>query len=405
MKLLTVTVATAALMTLPMSAQAQLFGGLDNSTLLGGAVGAGLGGAIGSNLAGAGVRDEGTAIGAVLGGLAGASFGNRNSRYGGNPYAGSFNPGFSGNNLLGAGIGAGLGGAIGSNLAGSGNRQEGTAIGAVLGGLAGYGIANARSNRYGNQGFANQGFAGQGFAGQGFAGQGFAPAYGGPAYGGPVYGGGFAPAPVFNGPAFGAPALPSYPVMSGPSAIPTGQYLSNTYVSGVTMPAPTYTAPIYTAPTYQAPAPQRQYIMVPDVTVAAPNVRLAGPSLAPQPDVYVGMTRRETMPIVRAERVYINSPMSVTMNQPSYSAPRQSAPVTLPTTYAIGGNSGGHTQISNRYASQPSGHHGDAIHITSPSTGGGHYHGNYTAPTLCYKGSSKRYTTQGAEIIPNRCGH
>ena len=96
MKYLLTTVAVATMAFMPATAQAQLFGGLDNGTLLGGAAGAGLGGVIGSNLAGSGVQDEGTAIGAVLGGLAGASFANSRSNFGGNPFAGQFNPGFNG---------------------------------------------------------------------------------------------------------------------------------------------------------------------------------------------------------------------------------------------------------------------------------------------------------------------
>lgn len=161
-KLMTGAATLLALGLLPASAQAQLIGNLDNSTLLGGAVGAGLGGVIGSNIAPNGQGDEYTAIGAVAGGLAGAAYGNSRSTYAGNPYAGQFNPGFNGRNLVGTAIGAGVGGAIGSNLAGSGQRQEGTAIGAVLGGVAGYSLANRTAR----------------------------PRYNGPAYSGNVYGGG-----------------------------------------------------------------------------------------------------------------------------------------------------------------------------------------------------------------------
>ncbi len=55
--------------------------------------------------------------------------------------------GNGGKTLLGAGIGTGLGGILGSNLAGTGVQQEGTAIGAVLGGIAGAAIANRNANR------------------------------------------------------------------------------------------------------------------------------------------------------------------------------------------------------------------------------------------------------------------
>ena len=153
---------TATLLALALcspSAEAQLIGNLDNSTLLGGAVGAGLGGVIGSNIAPNGQGDEYTAIGAVAGGLAGAAYGNSRSTYAGNPYAGQFNPGFNGRNLAGTAIGAGIGGAIGSNLAGSGQRQEGTAIGAVLGGVAGYSLANRTARpRYNGQAYAGNGY-------------------------------------------------------------------------------------------------------------------------------------------------------------------------------------------------------------------------------------------------------
>lgn len=137
----------------PMTANAQLFGSVDNNTLLYGGAGAGLGAFAGSQIAPSGNRTEGAAIGAVAGGLLGAAYGNSRSTYYGNPYAGQFNPGFNQRNLIGTGIGAGLGGVIGSNIAGSGQRQEGTAIGAALGGLAGYTIANRtapRPMRYGS---------------------------------------------------------------------------------------------------------------------------------------------------------------------------------------------------------------------------------------------------------------
>ena len=141
MKFLLSTAAIAAMALVPASASAQ-FLGLDNNTVVSGTIGAGLGGVIGSQIAGSNNRTEGAALGALAGGLAGAAYGNSQSSYYGNPYAGQFNPGFNGRNLAGTTIGAGLGGVIGSNLAGSGQRQEGTAIGAVLGGAAGYALAN-----------------------------------------------------------------------------------------------------------------------------------------------------------------------------------------------------------------------------------------------------------------------
>ncbi len=267
MKILSITVAAAALLLAPTTANAQLFGGLDNSTVLGGLAGAGLGGAIGSNLAGSGNRDEGTAIGAALGGLAGASFGNRNSNYYGNPYAGSFNPGFSGRSLLGTAVGAGLGGAIGSNLAGSGVRQEGTAIGAVLGGLAGNALS--KRTRYGNTGFGGAGFAGAGFGAPNFGpvgpagfGSGFIP---------PSYGPSFPPvglSPV-GLPPVGLPPMP----MGGTSFVPGGFVNAGTFASTVPAPAP---LPFIPAPT---PVYQPLSTAFTGVTVAAPNITLAGPTI------------------------------------------------------------------------------------------------------------------------------
>ncbi|WP_154813637.1 hypothetical protein [Hellea balneolensis] len=304
MKFLMTTAAIAAMALVPQAAQAQLFGGLDNGTLLGGTVGAGLGGAIGSNLAGSGQRDEGTAIGAVVGGLAGAAYANSRSNYYGNPYAGQFNPGFNGRNLIGAGVGAGLGGVIGSNLAGTGVQQEGTAIGALLGGAAGYALANRGSSRYGNlgpQGGFGPGPIGGSFGpvGPGFnggpvpVGPGFSggPAFGAPSFGAPAFG-----APSFGAPGFGGPAMPSAPIMSGPQFINSGQFISGPIipVTRYVQPAPqpiimsqprtVYTAPVSTSVTY-----------------AAPNMRLAGPPI--RPTVIRRTITVEPAPTVRAQRV------------------------------------------------------------------------------------------------------
>ena len=324
MKFLMTTVAVAAMAFVPATAQAQLFGGLDNGTLLGGTVGAGIGGAIGSNLAGSGVRDEGTAIGAVIGGLAGAAYANSRSSYYGNPYAGQFNPGFSGNNLLGAGIGAGIGGAIGSNLAGSGVRQEGTAIGALLGGAAGYALSN-RSSRYGGVGpqggFGPGAIPGGGYAG-GFNGGGFGPS--GPGFvGGPGFG------PV--GPGFGAPGFGA-PVFNGPQFLPSGQF-----ISGPIMPVTRFVQP---APRPVILSQPRTVFTAPvstGVTYAAPTVRLAGPPI--RPTVVRRTITVEPAPVVRAERIMAepaNCPAGTTLQSdgsclertvsytapaPAYSAP------------------------------------------------------------------------------------
>jgi len=325
MKILMTTVAVAAMAFVPATAQAQLFGGLDNGTLLGGTVGAGLGGAIGSNLAGAGVRDEGTAIGAALGGLAGAAYANRQSNFGGNPFAGQFNPGFNGGNLLGAGVGAGLGGVIGSNLAGSGVRQEGTALGAVLGGVAGYALSNGGASRYGG-GVSQGGFgpAGPGFVG----GPGFA---GGPAFGAPGF-----PAPGFNGPAFGAPGFPApgfgTPVFNGPQFVPSGQFISGPVLPVTRFAAPAPRRVILSQPRTVFTAPVSQ-----GITYAAPNVRLAGPPI--RPTVVRRTITVQPAPVVRAQRVIAepaNCPSGTTLQadgsclertvsytapSPSYSAP------------------------------------------------------------------------------------
>ena len=241
-------------------AQAQLVPGFDNSTLLGGTAGAAIGGALGSNLAGSGNRDEGTAIGAIVGGLAGAAVGNARSTYAANPYAGQLNPGFSGQSLFGTLAGAGVGGAIGSNLAGSGVREEGTAIGALIGGIAGYALSD------------NRGAFGTG------GGTGGAYRFDAPAYGAPQPARQAAPQPSPYSPAPYAPAPYAAPGYGVPVATPTfasapafpaggvstqfGGYIQGqTYSRTVTHqhivePVRTYAAPTYSAPTYSAPLPR-----------------------------------------------------------------------------------------------------------------------------------------------------
>jgi len=319
MKILMTTVAIATMAFVPTTAQAQLFGGLDNGTLLGGTVGAGLGGAIGSNLAGSGQRDEGTAIGAVVGGLAGASFANSRSNFGGNPFAGQFNPGFNGRNLVGTGIGAGLGGVIGSNLAGSGVRQEGTAIGALLGGAAGYALSNRGSSRYGG-GAPQGGFAPGGYVG-GPIGGGFVPV-----------GPGFVGGPAFGTPGFGGPGLPVAPIINGPQFVPSGQYISGPIVPVTRFVQPAPRPVILSQPRTVFTAP-----VATGVTYAAPNVRLAGPPI--RPTVVRHTYSVQPAPIVRAERVMappadcpagttlqsdgscLERTMSYTAPSPRYSAP------------------------------------------------------------------------------------
>ena len=245
------------------TANAQLFGGFDNSTVLGGLTGAGAGAGVGALIAPSGNNVEGAAIGALVGGLGGAAYGNQQSQFAGNPFAGQFNPGFTGRTLVGTGAGAAIGGAIGSNIAGSGQREEGTAIGAVLGGVAGYSLAN--------QGRNQQQFSGQQFGGQQFSGQQF---------GQPV---GYNPQPV---------AYSGQTVGYNPQLVYSGQTVTQTYQG----PSTQY---VQQVPTYQAPRHQTvQY--VPDVTYAAPSVRLAGPPLRERV-VYSNRVHVEHMPIARAE--------------------------------------------------------------------------------------------------------
>ena len=294
MKLLMTTAAIAAMAFVPTAAQAQLFGGLDNGTLLGGAVGAGLGGAIGSNLAGSGQRDEGTAIGAVIGGLAGASYANSRSNYYGNPYAGQFNPGFNGRNLVGTGIGAGLGGVIGSNLAGSGQRQEGTAIGAVLGGVAGYALSNRGSSRYGNYG-PQGGYSSGPMLGGGYVDGGYGP--NGHVHGGHGFAGGpgFAAGPGFvGGPGFGSPSFQPAPIMHGPQFVPSGQYISGPIIPVTRFVQPAPRPVILSQPRTVFSAPVSQ-----GFTYAAPNLTLAGPPI--RPTVVRHSYSVQPAPIIRAE--------------------------------------------------------------------------------------------------------
>ena len=345
MKYLTLTAAATALLFAPATANAQLFGsGFDTSSVFGGLGGAGIGAGLGSAIAGSGNRTEGAAIGAALGGLAGVSYGNSRSTFGGNPYAGSFNPGFSGNSLLGTAAGAGIGGVIGSNLAGSGVQQEGTAIGAVVGGLAGYALTN-RSSRYGNQGVGAAGFGGGNVIPAGFGG-------GSSRYGSPVpsLGGGFVPpsygpgfgAPSFGAPAFGAPipqfgaGLPSAP-FGGPSFVPGGLVNVGTFANTTTIrqaPQPIYVEKVIRQPAprpappqtivvkhrYVAPTPAPQQVIVKHRYVASPpapqkvivkHVYEQAPAPAPQPVVIRHEYEQATAPAPQQPVVsheYYNAP-------------------------------------------------------------------------------------------------
>jgi len=193
--------------------------------------------------------------------------------------------GLDNNTVFAGAVGAGLGGVVGSQLAGSNNRTEGAAIGALAGGLAGAAYGNSQSTYYGNPyaGQFNPGFNGRtlagtaigaglgGAIGSNLAGSGqrqegtaigavlggvagYALANGrsnsryssGPVgtYGAPaIYGGGYgAPVgfsgysgPVGYGGGFATPApLPSMPVAPGPQYVPGGM------VAGPIIPVTSY---------------------------------------------------------------------------------------------------------------------------------------------------------------------
>ena len=237
------TLATSALAT---PAHAQFFGpGVDNNTVIGGLAGAGIGGAIGSNIAGSGNRDEGTAIGALVGGLAGAAIGNARSDYYGNPYAGRLNPGFNTRTVFGTAAGAGIGGVIGSNLAGSGVREEGTAIGALIGGIAGYALSD-------NTGA----FSGRPRYQRGF--QGVQP------YGAPIY-----PPQQFAAPQFATQQFATQPFATQPFATqPFAQPLAApTFISGPVA------APVAAPVTRFGPAP---LVNVQPAPLLAPSQQFGG---------------------------------------------------------------------------------------------------------------------------------
>jgi outer membrane lipoprotein SlyB len=309
------------------TANAQLFGGFDNNTILGGATGAGLGALLGAEIAPRGNNTEGAAIGALVGGLAGASYGNQRSNFAGNPYAGQFNPGFNGRNLVGTGTGAVLGGVIGSNLAGRGVRQEGTALGAVLGGVAGY----ALSNRGQGQQFQGQQFQGQPFQGAQFQGQ---PQLIGQSYSAPII---YGAQPSFAS---------SAPISTGSSFITSSAPSSHSNIVYATPPAQSIV--------------QHQGHLTPDITYAAPNLRLAGPEIREQV-VYSDVTYVEHMPIARAEH-YTAPPRVV----------YQSAHIPTP-SYTV---------------QQPVQHHVQPHQHQQPAT-------------LCYAGHSKQYDSWGQAIKPS----
>ena len=199
-----------------------------------------------------------------------------------------FGPTVDNNTVIGGLAGAGIGGAIGSNIAGSGNRDEGTAIGALIGGLAGAGIGNRRSNFYGNPyaGSYNPGFSGGNLIGTAI-GAGLGGAIGSNLAGSGVREEGTALGALIGGVAGYAisnrRAGGSWNGYGGgygynaPAYAPVGGF------GGGYAPAPVYPQPTYVQPTYRAPttttfagyAPGRTYTtqstyVQPTYTRAAP---------------------------------------------------------------------------------------------------------------------------------------
>ena len=108
---------------------------------------------------------------------------------------------------------------------------------------------------------------------------------------------GFVGGPGFGAPGFGAPGFGA-PVFSGPQFVPSGQFISG---------------PVLPVTRYVQPAPRRVILSQPrtvftapvstGITHAAPNVRLAGPSI--RPTVVRRTVRVQAAPVVRAEHVIV----------------------------------------------------------------------------------------------------
>ena len=241
--------------------------------------------------------------------------------FGGGSFGNPFNAGPIGSTLTGAGAGAG----IGALLAPSGRGGRGAAIGAALGGasaLALNSLNQSRSQQFGGQQFGGQQFGGQQFGGQQFIGQ---------SYGAPV---GYGAQPVVYGGQTQYSGQNSVSYVQGPTQVTTTRYVQ-------------YPVQAQRAPQY-----------VPNVTVAAPNVRLAGPPLQ-ETFVHRGLTRVEHLPVARAEH-YVEPARIV------YQSPRVATP-----TY------------TQQTVQQPV--YQQAVQHTAPAT-------------LCYAGSDKRYDSWGNEI-------
>lgn len=308
--------------------------------------------------------------------------------YGGGHYGGGYSNAHgygSGNGLVGAGIGAIAGGVIGSQLAGSGARTEGSIIGAALGGAAGYSLGNATG------GFAHGG------------GYGYGSGYG-PGYGGVPYGAG----------------LPSAPTPYGPTFVHSGQY-----ISGPVIPVTRYSAPrVQPLPILSQPSTVYTAPVSSGLTIAAPNVSLAGPPI--RSTVVRRTVSVEPAPIVRAERytdpVMADCPAGTTPQAdgtcleptvtrmisrpitappvrrpiPSYTRPVISEPYTPPqmadcpagTTKQSDG-----TCLERSYTSMPATLTIPPIMVTNPASSSTYSYSSsssYSAPAACPAGTSKQ---------------
>lgn len=237
MKILLTGAAMAAMIMAPATANAQFFGGNNNSgfnTLAGAGAGAG----IGALIAGRGNNVEGALLGAALGGVASNAFAPQQGFNG-------FGNSSTGSTLVGAGAGAG----IGALIAGRGNNVEGALLGAALGGVAGNAFGPRR---------------------QSFNGRPAGRYVGGPVQGGFPIQGGF---PVQQGPVYGQ--------------APVGYVNSGQYVSGPVVPVTRYVQPqvqpVYTQRTVyvQQPAPAP---VVQRVVVRAPQIAQCPANTTPQSD-------------------------------------------------------------------------------------------------------------------------
>ena len=300
-----------------------------------------------------------------------------NSRRGGG-YGGGLLHGQSGRNLAGVGLGALAGGAIGSNLAGGGVQDEGTAIGAVLGGLAGYGLANRGNGVSGHStGYSSGGYN-----------RGGSVDYSGHGQSGYGYGGGYV-----------MPYVPTY-------TAPSGQYVPQTYA------LPTryiQQAPIaHTQPSYVQPHPVYTSPRFSGLTYANSNVHLAGSPLVSR-DHYRGVTYIEHAPIARATHEVIQGdcPAGTTYQadgtclQPSYGSSSHSYSSGTVTDSEWTTYTPSHTTYSSseRTTPAPSVTCNSNANESRSNCGSSHStHHATTSATYCYGDSAKRYDRNGYEL-------